>query len=110
MALAGVTQLIKTLDLVRERLNPELVLAYFLPCRVDSRTNLARDILQALRESFGGKVLESVIRETVRIREAYSYGKPVTVYDPAGAGAQDFRALAAELVKHKKPRKEERKA
>jgi chromosome partitioning protein len=99
MALAGVARLVETVDLIRDRLNPELELAHLIACRVDYHTNLARDIVQALRNSFGAKVLEAVVRETVRIREAWSYGQPVTVYDPTGAGAEDFRAVAAELVK-----------
>jgi chromosome partitioning protein len=90
---------VETVDLIRDRLNPELELAHLLACRVDARTNLARDIVQALREGFGEKVLDAVVRESVRIREAWGYGQPVTVYDPAGAGAEDYRAVAAELVK-----------
>ena len=99
MVLAGVARLVETVDLIRDRLNPELELAHLLACRVDARTNLARDIVQALREGFGEKVLDAVVRESVRIREAWGYGQPVTVYDPAGAGAEDYRAVAAELVK-----------
>ena len=104
MALAGVVRLVETVDLVRNRLNHKLELAHLLACRVDARTNLARDIVQALRDGFGEKVLDTVVRETVRIREAWSYGQPVTVYDPTGAGADDYRAVAGELVnRHKRP-------
>lgn len=104
MALAGVARLVETVDLVRDRLNPELELAHLLACRVDARTTLAREVLQALREGFGEKVLDAVVRESVRIREAWGYGQPVTVYDPSGAGAEDYRAVAAELVKrHEAP-------
>lgn len=104
MALAGVARLVETVDLVRDRLNPELNLAHLLACRVDLRTNLARDIVQALHERFGERVLESVVRESVRIREAWGYGQPVTLYDPTGAGAEDHRSVAAELVgRHASP-------
>jgi chromosome partitioning protein len=99
MALAGVARLVETVDLVRDRLNEKLEVAHILACRVDARTNLARDILQALGERFGDKVLDAVVRESVRIREAWGYGQPVTNYDPAGVGAEDFRSVAAELVK-----------
>jgi chromosome partitioning protein len=104
MALAGVARLVETVDLIRDRLNAELELAHLLACRVDARTNLARDIVQALRDLFGAKVLDTTIRETVRLREAFAYGQPITLYDPSGAGAEDYRAVAAELVKrHTRP-------
>lgn len=104
MALAGVARLSETVDLVRSRLNERLELAHLVACRVDTRTNLSRDIVAALRQRFGEKVLAAVVRETVRLREAWSYGKPITAYDPHGAGAEDYRAIAAELVKrHRKP-------
>lgn len=102
MALAGVARLVETVELVRARLNDRLELAHLVACRVDTRTNLSRDIVAALRQRFGDKVLAAVIRETVRLREAWSYGQPVTVYDPHGAGAEDYRAVAAELVKRHK--------
>ena len=105
MALAGVARLVETVDLIRDRLHPELELAHLLACRVDARTNLARDIIQALRTGFGAKVLDAVVRESVRIREAWGYGQPITVYDPAGAGAEDYRAVAAELVKRHESQK-----
>lgn len=99
MALAGVARLRETVDLVRDRLNPDLELSHLLACRADTRTKLARDIIAALRESLHEKVLFTVIRETVRIREAWSYALPITLYDPTGAGAEDYRAAAAEVVK-----------
>ena len=108
MALAGVVRLVETVDLVRDRLNPELELAHLLACRVDARTNLARDIVQALRDRFQEKVLDAVIRESVRIREAWGFGQPITLYDPTGAGAEDFLAVAAELVKRHQPTKRSR--
>lgn len=104
MALAGVARLSETVELVRSRLNERLELAHLVACRVDTRTNLSRDIVAALRQRFGPKVLAAVVRETVRLREAWSYGEPITVYDPHGAGAEDYRAIAAELLKrHRKP-------
>lgn len=102
MALAGVARLVETVELVRARLNERLELAHLVACRVDTRTNLSRDIVAALRQRFGDKVLSAVVRETVRLREAWSYGQPITAYDTNGAGAEDYRAVAAELVKRHK--------
>lgn len=98
MALAGVARLAETVELVRDRLNEKLEVAHLLACRVDLRTNLAKDVVRALRDRFGNKLLDAMIRESVRIREAFGYGQPVTTYDPEGAGAEDYRAVAAELL------------
>lgn len=98
MALGGLARLVQTVDRVRERLNPELRLAHILAVRVDSRTNLARDVVDRLRERFGDLVLETVVRESVRFREAWSFGKPITTYDPRGTGAEDYRAVSHELL------------
>ncbi len=99
LALAGVARLSETVDLVRDRLNENLSLSHLLACRVDSRTNLSRDVLDALRRGFGAKVLETSIRESVRLREAAGYGEPITKYDETGAGAEDYLSAARELVK-----------
>ena len=99
MALGGLARLVQTVDRVRERLNPDLRLAHILAVRVDSRTNLARDVVDRLRERFGDLVLETVVRESVRFREAWSFGKPITTYDPRGTGAEDYRAVSHELLK-----------
>lgn len=99
MALGGLARLVQTVDRVKERLNPELRLAHILAVRVDSRTNLARDVVDRLRERFGDLVLETVVRESVRFREAWSFGKPITTYDPRGTGAEDYRAVSHELLK-----------
>ena len=98
MALAGLAALLRTVERVRDRLNPGLAVRAVLPCRVDARTNLARDVVAHLRERFGSLVTETTIRESVRVREAWSFGQPVTTYDPRGAGAEDYRAAARELL------------
>jgi chromosome partitioning protein len=98
MALAGVARLSETVELVRDRLHPKLKLAHLLACRMDTRTNLAREVLEALRVRFGEKVLDTVVRESVRIREAWGYAQPILTYDPNGAGAEDYRAAAIEIL------------
>ncbi len=98
MALAGLAQLLQTVELVRERLNPELEVTGILPCRVDARTRHSREVVGQLRERFGGLVYPTVVRENVRLAEAPSFGEPITVYEPSSAGAEDYRALAREVV------------
>jgi chromosome partitioning protein len=99
LPLAGLAQLSQTIGRVQERLNAELSLTAILGCRVDTRTNLSKDVLEKLRGRFGDVVLKAVIRENIRLAEAPSFAKPITVYDPKGPGAKDYRAAAKELVK-----------
>ncbi len=109
MALAGLASLLKTVDRVRDRLNPGLSVSAVLVCRVDSRTNLSRDVVDHLRERFGDLVLRAVVRESVRLREAWSFAQPVTLYDPTGHRAEDYRAAAAELLEASEPTEHKRK-
>ena len=103
MALAGLAGLTRTVELVADRLNPGLSIAAVLACRVDGRTNLSKDVVDSLRASLGEKVLKTVVRENVRLREAWSFGQPITVYDGRSAGAEDYRAAAAELLRREPP-------
>ena len=93
--------MMQTVDRVRERLNPDLAVSEVLVCRVDARTNLSREVVERLRERFGKLVMNTVVRETVRLREAWSFSQPVTTYDPQGRGAEDYRAAAAELLERR---------
>ncbi len=98
MALSGLAQLVETVDLVKERLNPDLEITGILACRVDARTRHAGEVVGHLRERFGEVVFGTVIRENVRLAEAPSFGEPITAYDPRSAGAEDHRALAKEVI------------
>ena len=104
MALAGLAGVMQTVDRVRDRLNPALAVSEILVCRVDARTNLSREVVERLRERFGKLVMNSVVRETVRLREAWSFAQPVTIYDPRGRGAEDYRDAAAELLERRRRR------
>lgn len=99
MALAGLAQLLHTVEVVKERLNPDLKVTGILACRVDSRTRHAREVVDMLRERSGSLVYETVIRENVRLAECPSFGQPITQYDPKSAGAADYRALAREVLR-----------
>ena len=97
MALSGLAQLLNTIAVVRERLNPELEIAGILACRVDGRTKHALEIVDQLYERFGALVYPTVIRENVRLAECPSFGQPITLYDPRSAGTLDYRALANDV-------------
>jgi chromosome partitioning protein len=99
MALAGVAQIIKTAEVVKDRLNPDLELTGIVACRVDSRTRHSLEVVEQLREKFGKLVYKTVIRENVRLAEAPSFAQPITIYDPRSYGAEDYRDLAAEVAK-----------
>jgi len=103
MALAGLAQLMRTVEVVQERLNPDLVVTAVLACRVDARTNLSREVVERLRKRFGKLVLKTMVRENVRLAEAPSHGQPITQYDPRSHGAEDYRAVAVELLKRNTP-------
>ena len=102
MALAGLVQLLETVDVVRDRLSPSLEVSGIVACRVDFRTRHAQDVVDRLRLRFGSLVLRTVIRENVRLAEAWSFAKPITTYDPRSSGAEDYRALAAEVMRREK--------
>lgn len=97
MALAGVRATIATLGDARDVLNPRLTLAGILPCRIDTRTALSRAVLTALRAEYGRDVFAATVRESVRLRSAPFFQKPITTYAPASTVAADFRTAAAEL-------------
>lgn len=102
MAVQGLAQLLNTINTVRERLNPELEIDGILPCRVNRRTKLSQDIISDLRKRFENKVYDTTIRESVKLAEAPSFSKPITIYDAKGAGAEDYRSLAKEIIKRRK--------
>ncbi len=99
MAVAGLVQLLQTVDVVRHRLNNVLKISGILPCRVDSRTRHAREVVEELRKNFSGLVYETAIRENIRLSEAPSFQKPITEYDASSNGAIDYQDLAKEVIR-----------
>lgn len=97
-ALQGLSQLLATVDLVRKRLNPKLQLRGILPCLVDGRRNLSREVLARLSESFSGRVFRTSIRSTVVLAEASGHGQTVFTYAPRSHGAADYAAFAEEVI------------
>lgn len=112
-ALEGISELIHTLDRVRESFNPKLEIEGVLLTMYDDRTNLAQQVTENLREFFKDKLLKTAIPRNVRLAEAPSYGKPVMLYDPKSRGAESYRELANEILERNKiesPKAKERKA
>ena len=96
-ALEGVSELMRTLDLVRDGLNPSLEVSGVLLTMFDSRTNLSGQVAGEVREYFKEKVYETVIPRTVRLSEAPSYGMPIIAYDIHAKGAEVYAELAKEV-------------
>ncbi|HEY0796679.1 MAG TPA: ParA family protein [Acidisarcina sp.] len=97
-ALEGVSELVSTLEKVREAYNPDLNIEGVLLTMYDDRTNLSQQVAQNLREFFKEKLLKTVIPRNIRLAEAPSYGKPVALYDPRSKGAEAYRDLALEVL------------
>lgn len=97
-ALEGISELVHTLDRVRESFNKTLEIEGVLLTMYDDRTNLAQQVTENLRQYFKDKLLKTVIPRNVRLAEAPSYGKPVLLYDPKSRGAEAYRELAVELL------------
>jgi chromosome partitioning protein len=97
-ALEGLTQLLATLDLVRDHLNPTLALKGVVLTMHDGRTKLSSAVADEVRRHLGDQVFETVIPRNVRLSEAPSYGQPISQYAPESTGAAAYAALAVELL------------
>ncbi|MDO9486106.1 MAG: ParA family protein [Actinomycetota bacterium] len=97
-ALEGLSQLLRTIDMVRTHLNPQLEVSAILLTMYDGRTRLAAQVAEEVRTHFGERVLSTVIPRNVRVSEAPSYGQTVLTYDPSSPGALTYRQAAAELA------------
>jgi len=97
-ALEGLRQLLRTIELVRESLNPELEILGLLRTMHDGRTNLSQQVAAQIEQFFPGRVFSTLIPRNVRLSEAPSFGLPVTCYAPVCAGTAAYRALAKEVA------------
>ena len=103
-ALEGLSQLVRTVDLVRSSLNPNLEIQGVVLTMYDKRNRLSEQVEQDVRAHFGDKVYETVIPRNVRVSEAPSFGKPALIYDLKCAGSQAYLKLARELVGRERAR------
>ena len=97
-ALEGLTQLISTVNLVKNNLNPELKIEGVLLTMADLRTNLAKEVVQEVRNYFQDKVYRTIIPRSIRLSEAPGFGKPVVLYDKESIGAQKYEELSQEVL------------
>ncbi|MGZ8364268.1 MAG: ParA family protein [Caulobacteraceae bacterium] len=105
-ALEGLTQLMRTVELVRGSLNPKLELQGIVLTMYDRRNSLAKQVAADVREHFGDKVYATMIPRNVRVSEAPSFGKPALIYDMHCAGSQAYLKLAREVVGRERARRE----
>ncbi len=104
-ALEGLTQLMRTVDLVRGSLNPRLEIQGVVLTMYDRRNSLSEQVAADVRSHFGDKVYNAVIPRNVRVSEAPSFGKPVLIYDLKCAGSQAYLRLAREVVGRERARR-----
>lgn len=98
LSVYGLKHLLDTIDLVREELNPDLVIEGFLLTMYDARTRMSEGVEKNVRSTFGDQVFSTIIRRRIRLAEGPALGEPVTVHAPRSEGAEDYRNLAKELV------------
>lgn len=102
LALEGVADLMKTIEKVKKNFNNGLDLHGIVMTMYDGRSNLAKSVINDVRDFFGSKVYNTVIPRNVRVPEAPSHGKPVMLYDFRSVGAQSYVQLAGEVLKREK--------
>jgi chromosome partitioning protein len=103
-ALEGLSQLLKNIELIEKHLNPQLVVSTILLTMYDSRTNLANQVAQDVRDHFPKQVLNTLIPRSVRVSEAPSYGQSVVSYDLNSAGSLSYLEAAAEIARRGAPK------
>src|SRR5215217_1348685 len=99
-SLHGLTKMMETLEMMRERCSNEILIRV-LPTLYDTRTKLAREVLSELRSKFREYLMESTVNFNTKLKEAASFGQPITEYDPGSRGYKDFVNLARELMGHR---------
>ena len=97
-ALEGLSQLIHTIDLVQQRLNPNLIIDGVVFTMYDVRTNLSNQVVENVKENLDTKIYETLIPRNIRLAEAPSHGLPINMYDSKSAGTESYRMLAKEVM------------
>ena len=98
-ALEGLSQLIHTIELVQERLNPELKMEGVVFTMYDARTNLSLQVVENVKENLNQNIYKTIIPRNIRLAEAPSYGMPINLYDSRSTGAESYKLLAEEVIK-----------
>ena len=97
-ALEGLSQLIHTINLVKERLNPDLDMEGAGFTMYDSRTNLSMQVVENVKQNLSQKIYNTLIPRNIRLAEAPSHGMPINLYDAKSAGAEAYMQLAEEII------------
>ncbi len=97
-ALEGLSQLIHTIDLVKERLNPNLDIEGVVFTMYDARTNLSLQVVENVKDNLHQTIYKTIIPRNIRLAEAPSHGLPINIYDPKSAGAESYMLLAEEVI------------
>ena len=97
-ALEGLSQLIHTIELVQERLNPELEIEGVVFTMYDARTNLSLQVVENVKDNLDQTIYKTIIPRNIRLAEAPSYGMPINLYDPKSTGAESYLLLAEEVI------------
>jgi len=100
-ALEGLSQLLHTINLVKERLNSKLVIEGVVFTMYDARTNLSLQVVENVKNNLQQQIYKTIIPRNVKLAEAPSYGLPITIYDSRSTGAESYRQLAEEVIQHK---------
>lgn len=99
-ALEGLSQLVKTINLIRDNLNERLQIEGIVMTMADFRTNLTQEVINEVKKFFGEKVYNAVIPRNIRLSEAPGFGKPIFLYDKDSEGAKKYRELVKEFLAH----------
>ena len=97
-ALEGLSQLIHTIELVKDRLNPELEIEGVVFTMYDARTNLSLQVVENVKDNLNQNIYKTIIPRNIRLAEAPSYGMPINKYDSRSTGAESYRLLAEEVI------------
>ena len=97
-ALEGLSQLIHTIELVQDRLNPKLEIEGVVFTMYDARTNLSLQVVENVKDNLQQTIYKTIIPRNIRLAEAPSYGMPINLYDPKSAGAESYKLLAEEVM------------
>ena len=97
-ALEGLSQLMHTIDLVKERLNPDLEMEGVVFTMYNARTNLSLQVVENVKDNLDQTIYKTIIPRNIRLAEAPSYGMPINLYDPKSTGAESYMLLAEEVI------------
>lgn len=100
-ALEGLSQVLRTIGLVQKKMNPDLKLEGIVFTMYDTRTKLSSEVVENVRENLNEKIFDTVIPRNVRLAEAPSHGMPINLYDRRSSGTENYRLLAAEVIKRR---------